>query len=450
MRGRTIALGVGLAPHAVWNPAVGVIWDIATSSGLYSWSNDRLTVTRSSGTGDQLARATLVRTVGSGSFYHEVTPTFGAGNGSIGFTDSTQATNDWVGDSPHSAGIYSGDGHVYGNGGSSLATLTTLVSGVPIGVYLDSAGKLYFRNNAGWMGGADPSAGTGGVDVSAILTSAIPAVSCNNSTTSFVANFGAQAFAYSIPTGGTSWDGSQSAGGATISGSASITEADDTLSSASAIAIAAVLAVTEAGDTLSSAGALPIVGALAKTEAGDSLSSASAVALVASLASTEAGDTLSSAAAVAIAGSLAATEGGDTLSSAGTLPIVAAAAVTEAGDTLSAVSALAIVGSLSATEAGDTLSSTAGSGLVASASITEANDSVSALGALAILAAFAVTEGADSLVATAAVAAGSITGIASVAEADDSLLAVLTRSESYLIGRRRRRGAFSDYGIWRG
>lgn len=104
-----------------------------------------------------------------------------------------------------------------------------------------------------------------------------------------------------------------------IAGTASITEADDTVSSAAALAIKAALAATEASDTLSSASKIAIAAALAATEASDTLSSASALAIAASAAITEAGDTLSATGTLAIAATADIMEADDTASSAATV-----------------------------------------------------------------------------------------------------------------------------------
>lgn len=78
----------------------------------------------------------------------------------------------------------------------------TYTSSDVIGVCL-KAGKVYFSKNGTWQNGADPSAGTGGVDVSAFVGSALPGASTNNLNV-FTARF-TSGFTGSIPSGVTAW-----------------------------------------------------------------------------------------------------------------------------------------------------------------------------------------------------------------------------------------------------
>jgi hypothetical protein len=136
---------------------------------------------------------------------------------------------------------------------------------------------------------------------------------------------------------------------------AAITEASDTVSSASRLALKAAASLTEASDSLSSAGNLPINGTLAKTEASDNLSSAGVLPIVATAAIGEAGDSLVSAARLALIAAAAITEADDSLSAFGCDPIEADLSVTEADDTLTADSWVRwpIAAALAVTEAGD-------------------------------------------------------------------------------------------------
>lgn len=143
-----------------------------------------------------------------------------------------------------------------------------------------------------------------------------------------------------------------------ITGTASITEANDTLSSTAALAITGTASTTEANDTLSSTAALAIKGAASITEANDTLSATAALAIKGAESTTEADDTLSSAGVLAIKGQAAITEANDSLSSTGTLAINGTASIIEANDALTATGTLAIKGSEGATEADDVLTAT--------------------------------------------------------------------------------------------
>ena len=155
-----------------------------------------------------------------------------------------------------------------------------------------------------------------------------------------------------------------------ITGTASITEAGDTVSAASALAIAGAASISEAGDTASSTSTLALAAALASTEAADTSSATGALAIVGTAAITEAGDTVSASGVgvVSISGTASITEASDTASSAGTLALAAVASITEAGDTVSGVGALAIRGLVAANENSDTVSAVGTIGAVATAS----------------------------------------------------------------------------------
>jgi hypothetical protein len=113
---------------------------------------------------------------------------------------------------------------------------------------------------------------------------------------------------------------------------------------------------------------------------------------------TEASDTVSSAATVALKATAAITEADDTVSAAAALAIKATASITEASDAVTSTGALAIAGVLSVTEDSDTLSAFSG-GRVATASITEADDTLlsDALLFSTILATLGITEADDTL-----------------------------------------------------
>ena len=111
--------------------------------------------------------------------------------------------------------------------------------------------------------------------------------------------------------------GVQAAVAGTISGTASITEADDTLASAGIVQIAGSAAPVQADDTLSAAGTVLVQGAAAITEAGDTLTAAGQVDVAGTAAPVETDDTLSAAGTVAsggaVSGAAAVTEDDDTL-----------------------------------------------------------------------------------------------------------------------------------------
>lgn len=156
-----------------------------------------------------------------------------------------------------------------------------------------------------------------------------------------------------------------------ITGSLSVTEADDTLAASGTRTIPPItgtLAATETADTLAASGTVtppPITGSLAATEADDTLSASGTVTnnYTGSLTATEADDTLDAAGTVTpptITGTLTQTETDDTLTASGTVTVptfTGILAVTEADDTLSASGTLTnnYTGTITVTEADDTL-----------------------------------------------------------------------------------------------
>lgn len=199
------------------------------------------------------------------------------------------------------------------------------------------------------------------------------------------------------------------AAGGGITGTASITEAGDTVSSASTIALKATASITEAGDTSTATGTVSIKGTATITEAGDTSSATGTVALKGTASITEAGDTVSATGASqsSTSGVADITEAGDTVAATGTVALKATASITEAGDTVAGTGALAIAGAASLTEAGDTVSGAGAVRIAATASMTEAGDTVTASGTSqeTRTGSLAVTEAGDTLSATATISA---------------------------------------------
>jgi hypothetical protein len=275
---------------------------------------------------------------------------------------------------------------------------------------------------------------------------------------------------------GASGDGAQvlfclvEAGGgpSPITGTASVTEAADTLTGAGAVAATGTTNVTEAADTLSATGTVLSTGALTKTEAADTLTGAGVVAVNGTTNATEAADTPSATGTVLSTGALTKTEAADTTSATGTVADparVGTASLTEAADTLGATGAVAVTGALAKTEAADTSSATgtvaitgslvsteapntataaaavaitgtssaleapntlAGAGMVliqASSNIFESADTLTGVAVLLVLGTAAYTEVADTLDAAGVVANPFITGTAGITESADDLTA---------------------------
>lgn len=179
--------------------ASGSTWASGSSSADWVLSNGNNTGTRSSGSGDALLRDASAQT--SGCF--EVTlVALGTGNVLIGLTDSAaSSTADYV----HNHGISyaSSTGFVAYNNGFQY-TGTTPAAGDKIGVCL-KAGKVYFALNGTWQNSADPSAGTGGVDVSSTVGSGMNPAASTAGTGAQVTLNTAGPFMFALPSGVTAW-----------------------------------------------------------------------------------------------------------------------------------------------------------------------------------------------------------------------------------------------------
>lgn len=176
-----------------------------------------------------------------------------------------------------------------------------------------------------------------------------------------------------------------------ISATFSVTEAGDTLASASALALSATLAVTEAGDTLASASALGLTGSASISEAADGAAAVGTLPIAGTTSLTEANDSAAAAGSLPIVGVAAIAEAGDNLASAGILALAANATVTEAGDALASATALDLAATAAITETGDTLSSAETLSSTATAAITEAGDVLSATATMGLAATTAIT-----------------------------------------------------------
>lgn len=149
---------------------------------------------------------------------------------------------------------------------------------------------------------------------------------------------------------------------APITGTASITEADDTIVATATVRVAGSAAVTEEDDTVAATGTVgsaPITGTASITEADD---------------------TVAATATVRVAGTASITEGNDTVSAQAAVRVAGTASITEGNDTVAATAAVRVAGSASVTEADDTITATAAVRIAATASVVEANDTIVATG----------------------------------------------------------------------
>lgn len=208
-------------------------------------------------------------------------------------------------------------------------------------------------------------------------TSSVAASHVNTATTTTDDYTFTASASVSLRAVGASW-GPEAA--STITGTASITEAGDTIAATGTLKVAATASITEAADVLSSTGTITIVGTAAITEDGD--------VVVATIAPT------------AVTGVLSITEDSDTGVATATVLISGTTLVTEADDTVAAVGTVAIAGTSLVTEDGDTLAATSGLLIVGNVSIVEADDSLTSGGVLPLVGTLSSTEDGDSLTFT--------------------------------------------------
>lgn len=172
----------------------------------------------------QLGFGTVSRS--SGKLMFEITGTFttnniavGVGNSSAALTSYPGAANSW------GYTVNNPNANTYYNGGSATGA-DGLTTGGTIGIYVDfGAQRLWYYSSTGGRynssPSADPATNTGGIDISAIMGSALFPV-CGGAAEgagvvaapcSIVANFGASAFSSPVPSGFRSWNDGPLVGG---------------------------------------------------------------------------------------------------------------------------------------------------------------------------------------------------------------------------------------------
>lgn len=157
---------------------------------------------------------------GSGKYYFEHTVTEYSGDAaySIGIADAAFGGTQYHG-GVGAACLYMGDfsggaSSIFINNTGVVTGLANVAEGSVVGVAVDFDGDLiYFSDDGVWFEGANPSAGTGGRDISSI-TGAIqfPMFFSHLTNCEGTTNFGATPFAGSVPTGflpgwGVAYDG---------------------------------------------------------------------------------------------------------------------------------------------------------------------------------------------------------------------------------------------------
>lgn len=212
-----------------------------------------------------------------------------------------------------------------------------------------------------------------------------------------------------------------------IVGSASLTQAAQSVAAAGVVAIVGVAAATQDGNTVAADGTVAIIGSAIITQAAQTVSAvaiAGSVPILGSASITQADQTVASVGVVAIVGSASITHDDQTVSAAGTVAIVGGASITQDGQTIVSVGNVAIAGSGSIIQDGNTLNATAIVGnvpILGSASITQAGNTIVASGAVTVAGVASINQAAQSIAASGTVA---VVGAASVTQDGNTLSAL--------------------------
>lgn len=194
-----------------------ITWNAADCAPALVLSNGDLTVTHPGPTGNAKVRATTSKSTGKWVVEIGVIVDL-SGQTGIGLasasTSLTGSSN--LGSSGQDSTSVSTSGGVrVSPAGQVIANNIPLNYGpgetVMIAVDLDASLVWFRTSGSNWnnSGTANPATGVGGVDISAISGTLYPSVQLRGSGDQMTANFGASAFVHTIPSGFTSWDGSQ-------------------------------------------------------------------------------------------------------------------------------------------------------------------------------------------------------------------------------------------------
>jgi hypothetical protein len=193
---------------ATISPAVTTSFD--GTNTLVALSNGNLTVTHNNTTTNAGAISTAAKS--TGKYYFEITiqtSTGGVYNGIgaissawTGVFSSSQGSSNLTGVNPGTSNSL-----IYSNGSSTGISLGPVAVGNVFCFALDLTARLAWvrKNNGSWnnSGTADPATGIGGVTIAPTVTFRpyVSFATSSVSTDAITANFGASAFAYSVPSG---------------------------------------------------------------------------------------------------------------------------------------------------------------------------------------------------------------------------------------------------------
>ena len=176
-----------MSDYTTWNPADKHA-DITLSDGDL----------KAAATTSQWRAVRGVSGKSSGKWYFEVTFTTSGDYGLVGVASSSVSLADRIGVSATGWGNQN-NGFFMNNNATKTGVTHASTNVVQVAVDLDN-GKIWWGLNGAWYGGSDPASGTG-AHYDNLSGTVYPAVNCYGVGTSYLANFGASAFAYSVPSG---------------------------------------------------------------------------------------------------------------------------------------------------------------------------------------------------------------------------------------------------------
>jgi len=186
-------------------------WNPSDKSGQIALSNGNLKLVATASGAPFGVRGTTSKT--TGKWYFETTWTGSLGSSlSSGPGIATSAATFGGGPgTPGDASVRFFDGQIIYNGSNTGINITAISGGDVVCTAIDLTNRrIWFRrNNGNWNGSSsnNPATNVGGIDISSVFTSnaAFPIGRSENTNITGTANFGASAFAQSVPSGFTAW-----------------------------------------------------------------------------------------------------------------------------------------------------------------------------------------------------------------------------------------------------
>jgi hypothetical protein len=203
--------GVGSSIVAPSGGGGTTTFDPSNTGNTITLSGGNLTITANGSGTYSFSRSITSHSTGKlfASFLINTSNGFASYSNGIGFVNSSESLNVFLGGVDINGFGYWDDSHGYINN-VSLLTDATFTNGDVIDQALDIGGGLvWIRKNGGnWNGSgtANPATGAGGVSISSAGSAPYFAAACiHNAVASITANFGATSYTYAAPAGFGNW-----------------------------------------------------------------------------------------------------------------------------------------------------------------------------------------------------------------------------------------------------